>query len=424
MSCEEGDGCFEPVSLFCVTKASVVVTAVGKHLVATFGETTTGTTTTAESHPHGKRVVAMAATGEGDVLVSVAADKSIAAWKLPALELLATSAVDRKASGVAISPDGSEVVVCDKVGDVFAFSLPGLVRRTDMGEADRGHRIVGHVSMVTDVAFKVRLSEYPKSYNIAEYCLGHTQFVACLATVPGAPLLISGGGDGNVAVWRVPTGEQVGPMLHAISGTKPTPLAVHNHDMASGEPFVPVGHCTHTDPESDSMVTCVAVAPDAALVAAIVSGHPTVYLFAMDSAAGLAPAGSVELGGATLPDGTVLAADVQPLSVTFDAAGRLWTSLYTDAPGTPLMACFERPEPNAPMAHVAADSPIAATLAAIAVAASIPRDFQAGQDPLSVGIPLNQLRKRKKVHSPTDRTKRVAARAPSTVLAAASTSTN
>lgn len=88
--------------------------------------------------------------------------------------------------------------------------------------------LVGHVSMLTDVALKyhngrsyivtadrdehIRISRgIPQSHIIERFCLGHTEFVSRLCFPDASPeILISGGGDGLICTWRWESGELLG----------------------------------------------------------------------------------------------------------------------------------------------------------------------------------------------------------------------
>ncbi|KAK1013991.1 tRNA (guanine-N(7)-)-methyltransferase non-catalytic subunit trm82 [Friedmanniomyces endolithicus] len=82
--------------------------------------------------------------------------------------------------------------------------------------------LLGHVSMLTDVAYAIRnvdgaerryiitadRDEHirisrgpPQSHIIEGYCLGHKEFVSKLCIVPGTDLLVSGGGESELYVW-------------------------------------------------------------------------------------------------------------------------------------------------------------------------------------------------------------------------------
>lgn len=58
---------------------------------------------------------------------------------------------------------------------------------------------------------KIRISRYPNSYNIENYCLGHTSFVSSLSLVPynGVDYLISGDGEGVLFLWDFIVGRSI-----------------------------------------------------------------------------------------------------------------------------------------------------------------------------------------------------------------------
>ncbi|KAI9034365.1 hypothetical protein DFJ74DRAFT_589371, partial [Hyaloraphidium curvatum] len=48
----------------------------------------------------------------------------------------------------------------------------------------------------------IRITSYPKMYNIHGYLLGHEQFVSNIQIVPHSPRhLVSGGGDPFLILW-------------------------------------------------------------------------------------------------------------------------------------------------------------------------------------------------------------------------------
>ncbi|KAK5677875.1 tRNA (guanine-N(7)-)-methyltransferase non-catalytic subunit trm82 [Elasticomyces elasticus] len=82
--------------------------------------------------------------------------------------------------------------------------------------------LLGHVSMLTDVAFAtrnvdgrergyiitadrdehIRVSRGPPQSHVIEgYCLGHKEFVSKVCLIPGTDLLVSGGGENELYVW-------------------------------------------------------------------------------------------------------------------------------------------------------------------------------------------------------------------------------
>jgi tRNA (guanine-N(7)-)-methyltransferase subunit TRM82 len=55
---------------------------------------------------------------------------------------------------------------------------------------------------------KIRVSDFPNTSSVSAFCLGHTQYVSCLAVVSEETLL-SGGGDGFVRAWHSATGKEL-----------------------------------------------------------------------------------------------------------------------------------------------------------------------------------------------------------------------
>lgn len=62
-----------------------------------------------------------------------------------------------------------------------------------------------------------RMGQFPRTSIVHTYLLGHKDFVSAIAAVPAAAadsvdtaanaMLLSGGGDGMVALWNADTGE-------------------------------------------------------------------------------------------------------------------------------------------------------------------------------------------------------------------------
>lgn len=115
----------------------------------------------------------------------------------------------------ALSVDEDRLVVADKFGDVYSIAIEDeqVVNEKELTP------ILGHVSMLSDVAIvshgekkfiitgdrdeHIRISNYPKSFVIKNFLFGHHEFVSCLH-VPtfDLSLLISGGGDDYLCLWR------------------------------------------------------------------------------------------------------------------------------------------------------------------------------------------------------------------------------
>merc|ERR1719209_2382994 len=105
------------------------------------------------------------------------------------------------------------LLVADKRGDVYLFSTE---------KEKEGELLLGHLSMLLDLRItldskfvitadrdeKIRVSNFPNSYNIHNYCLGHGDFVTSLGIL-SEDFLLSGSGDGTVRVWRFLEGTEV-----------------------------------------------------------------------------------------------------------------------------------------------------------------------------------------------------------------------
>ncbi|KAK3047665.1 tRNA (guanine-N(7)-)-methyltransferase non-catalytic subunit trm82 [Extremus antarcticus] len=100
-----------------------------------------------------------------------------------------------------------------------------LTTKTKQPLAFEHKLLLGHVSVLTDLTYAtrevdgkqrgyiitadrdehIRVSRGPPQSHIIEgYCLGHTQFVSKVCAIPGADLLVSGGGDEWLGVWDWP----------------------------------------------------------------------------------------------------------------------------------------------------------------------------------------------------------------------------
>ena len=101
------------------------------------------------------------------------------------------------------------VIVGDKVGDIVAFDLPTLSKKTFL---------VGHcATVITDLTFvgdylassdrdeKIFVCKFPQTFNIQSICVGHKQFVSCICSV--GTHLLSGSADGTIRVWEVESGK-------------------------------------------------------------------------------------------------------------------------------------------------------------------------------------------------------------------------
>ena len=144
------------------------------------------------------------------------------------VRLLNQQSLVRKASCVTFSRDGSCVLVADKNGDVYSVTS---ARGKEEEEEAVPRLLLGHLSQLLDMAVtrdgarlltadrdeKIRVSMYPDSFNIDNYCLGHTEFVTSIALSScDETRLVSGSGDGTIRCWNLTSGEE--RACHDVTG--------------------------------------------------------------------------------------------------------------------------------------------------------------------------------------------------------------
>lgn len=167
-----------------------------------------------EEDSNGPRIISSAMSPSGCFLALCDDLKQVTVWRLPQADLIGRQCLPRKASRLVFSPDSKHLLVADKNGDVYSL---------DPEKPDEEARLLlGHLSMLLDVRMsldgryvltadrdeKIRVSRFPNSYNIHNYCLGHRDFVTSLSVLSDN-LVVSGSGDGSVRVWRFLEGRTV-----------------------------------------------------------------------------------------------------------------------------------------------------------------------------------------------------------------------
>nr|XP_022294183.1 tRNA (guanine-N(7)-)-methyltransferase non-catalytic subunit wdr4-like isoform X1 [Crassostrea virginica] len=124
-------------------------------------------------------------------------------------ELVSNRPISRRCTRLTFTYDEKNVLVADKWGDVFRFSVQDPKKG--------GQLLLGHLSMLLDILTtkedkfvvtadrdnKIRISSYPNSYNIHTYCLQHTEYVTSLTYCEDPEVIISGSGDGSIIVWNI-----------------------------------------------------------------------------------------------------------------------------------------------------------------------------------------------------------------------------
>ncbi|GIL90865.1 hypothetical protein Vretifemale_18584, partial [Volvox reticuliferus] len=227
--------------------------------VAAPGGPHTGTLRVLQFSPDGRFLL----TGADDKVVKLwtcaptapgGAWHSVAAWRTP-----------KKASAGGFTLNGSHALFADKFGDVLVGCVPavgsGGAEEASISEPSPQvpSTLLGHFcTIVTGLAsspcgrfmatsdreYKVRISSLPEdplqgSYEIQGYCLGHQDFVSCIAFAvqpdehsgEGAAgkvrpsVLLSGSGDGTVRVWDFETCTQLSSYVASAPAAEPEAVA-------------------------------------------------------------------------------------------------------------------------------------------------------------------------------------------------------
>ncbi|XP_030386458.1 tRNA (guanine-N(7)-)-methyltransferase non-catalytic subunit wuho [Scaptodrosophila lebanonensis] len=166
-------------------------------------------------------------------------------------KLLSVRSLARASSALAFASDSSSVLVADKTGDCYQYDCCDVEATPRM--------LFGHLSIVYDILWtpdqghiitcdrddKIRVTNYPATYDIHSYCLGHKEFVSSLGLLQERDL-ISVSGDKTLRVWNYIEGKQllehelpapaVRLQMDALEGGKRYQLAIlfYDHSDALG----------------------------------------------------------------------------------------------------------------------------------------------------------------------------------------------
>ncbi|KAG7503183.1 tRNA (guanine-N(7)-)-methyltransferase non-catalytic subunit WDR4 [Solea senegalensis] len=207
--------------------------------------------------------------------------------------------VVRRCTALVFSQAEDELLVADKSGDVYSFSVVEPQRE---GELKMGHlSMLLAITMSPDDKYivtadrdeKIRVSHFRCPYNIQSFCLGHQEFVSALL-IPSAHshYLLSGSGDGTVKLWDFESGRRLQScdLKHLV-------------EKLSSE----------ADEEKKPTVSHITSSPDQYHVAVLCERLPTVQIFTLN----------LESKEKLVPH-TRLTLPHCPLDMTFDLEGRLW----------------------------------------------------------------------------------------------------
>ncbi|XP_014495249.1 tRNA (guanine-N(7)-)-methyltransferase non-catalytic subunit wdr4 [Vigna radiata var. radiata] len=173
---------------------------------------------------HTDNIRAIRFGAKGKLFVSAGDDKTVKVWSTQSWRCITSVSSEKRVSAVAISDDGTYVCFADKFGLVWIVDLdPPLRDKKPAPLLSHYCSIItslefsphGRFILSADRDFKIRVTCFPKNplngaHQIQSFCLGHTEFVSCLAFVQAQEcpqgLLLSGSGDATVRLWNVDSG--------------------------------------------------------------------------------------------------------------------------------------------------------------------------------------------------------------------------
>lgn len=165
---------------------------------------------------------------DGKQIASVGDDKNIRVWDLATFQCIKIRKCPKKLSTVSFA-GSDEIIYSNRFGHVFSFKL-GKAEESNEESSDP---ILGHFSTISDMIItngyiftsdkdeKIRISHFPRAYDIQSFCLGHTSFVTKIVQPSDFPeLLVSGSGDGTLRLWRYAVGKNI-QTLYPVGETTP-----------------------------------------------------------------------------------------------------------------------------------------------------------------------------------------------------------
>ncbi|KAF3436276.1 hypothetical protein FNV43_RR23368 [Rhamnella rubrinervis] len=164
----------------------------------------------------------------GKLFVSAGDDKLVKIWSTESWRCISTVCSEKRVSAVAITNDGLYVCFADKFGVVWVVDVDGsdgqaIVNKKAAPMLSHYCSIItslefspeGQFIVSADRDFKIRVTAFPNkpldgAHEIQSYCLGHTEFVSCLAFACNVEypqgFLVSGSGDSTVRLWEISSG--------------------------------------------------------------------------------------------------------------------------------------------------------------------------------------------------------------------------
>lgn len=211
-------------------------------------------------------------------IVLCTSDKHLSLWETDNLSVISNRTSARIASKVRFVPSGRAIVLADKSGDAYRFS----VEKPHEG----GELLLGHLSMLLDVLVspderyiitcdrdeKIRVSRYPNAYSIQSYCLGHKEFITGLSLLPtDETVLMSSSGDGTVRFWDYAAGIELNVV--DCNGSVPPNDIVEDGETDNGGYVLPVRLITTCSLDTTTSLICTCVSKFQGCLVYQVRGH-------------------------------------------------------------------------------------------------------------------------------------------------------
>lgn len=253
LTCKIGENCFQILD----------ISNIGSKCITRTGNCDTDKDATSATEAH---VVAADISSCEKYICLCTSDKLLSLWETNNLSVISKRTSVRAASKVRFIPSAQAIILADKSGLVFSFSVEK--------PHEDGKFLLGHQSLLLDILVspdekyiitcdrdeKIRVSRYPNTYSIQSYCLGHTEFITGLSLLPNdKAVLVSSSGDGTVRLWDYGAGIQ----LHVIDCKDPISAnneIVRDSKTGHGDSVLPIRH-----------ITCCSIGTTTSLVCACVS---------------------------------------------------------------------------------------------------------------------------------------------------------
>ncbi|XP_065343944.1 tRNA (guanine-N(7)-)-methyltransferase non-catalytic subunit wdr4 [Cloeon dipterum] len=199
---------------------------------------------------------ALSSCGRYLALATCRGTKSLLIWQLEGQtwSLISQRPIGRAASKIRFTNSASRVLIADKAGDVYSFSVTEPTKEKEW--------LLGHIAMLLDVTVsddekyiiscdrddKIRVARFPNCYNINSYCLGHTSFVTSLSFLPhNLCILVSSSGDGCIKLWKY------------LEGKELLSIPINKYVPALDGEILPIKQCSvfQVSPEASLMSVCI-----------------------------------------------------------------------------------------------------------------------------------------------------------------------